>query len=98
MLPPPESWALRRLLWSCGLFLRLIPKDVLATMPYLQSIGLNPRVLGFAAMVTLAAGVLFSLLPALRVSLSDLREGLTAERSRLLRHGLAPLRLEPRHH
>ncbi len=61
-----------------GLFLRLIPKDVLATMPYLQAIGLNPRVLGFAAIVTLAAGVLFSLLPALRVSLSELREGLTA--------------------
>ncbi len=59
------------------LFLRLIPKDMLATMPYLQEIGLSPRVLTFAALVALTAGVLFSLLPALRVSLHDLREGLS---------------------
>jgi len=59
------------------LFLRLIPKDMLATMPYLQEIGLNARVLTFAALVALTAGVLFSLLPALRVSLYDLREGLS---------------------
>ena len=58
-------------------FLRLIPKDMLATMPYLREIGLNPRVLTFAALVTLTTGVLFSLLPALRVSLNDLREGLS---------------------
>jgi macrolide transport system ATP-binding/permease protein len=59
------------------LFLRLIPKDMLATMPYLQEIGLSPRVLTFAALVALTAGVLFSVLPALRVSLHDLREGLS---------------------
>ena len=59
------------------LFLRLIPKDVLATMPYLQEIGLNARVLTFAMLVALSAGVLFSLLPALRVSGFDLREGLS---------------------
>lgn len=59
------------------LFLRLIPKDILATMPYLEGIGLNPRVLIFAALVALTAGVFFSLLPAMRVSLSDLREGLS---------------------
>jgi macrolide transport system ATP-binding/permease protein len=59
------------------LFLRLIPKEVLATMPYLQEIGLNARVLTFAALVTFIVGALFSLLPALRISLSDLREGLS---------------------
>ena len=59
------------------LFLRLIPKDMLATMPYLQEIGLSPRVLTFAALVALTTGVLFSLLPALRISLYDLREGLS---------------------
>jgi len=59
------------------LFLNLIPRDVLATMPYLRAIGLNPRVLAFAATITLAAAALFSLLPALRVSLTDLREGLS---------------------
>ena len=59
------------------LFLRLIPKDILATMPYLRGIGLNLHVLAFATLVSLGAGILFSLLPALRVSLSDLRESLT---------------------
>lgn len=59
------------------LFLRLIPKDVLATMPYLLAIGLNARVLTFAVAISLAACVLFSLLPALRASLSNLRDGLS---------------------
>lgn len=59
------------------LFLRLIPRDILATMPYLREIGLNTRVLSFAALVALVAGVLFSLLPVMRISLSDLCEGLS---------------------
>ncbi len=59
------------------LFLRLIPREMLASMPYLREIGLSPRVLVFAVLVALGAGVLFSLMPALRVSLSELREGLS---------------------
>jgi macrolide transport system ATP-binding/permease protein len=59
------------------LFLRLIPKDVLATMPYLQAIGLSARVLAFAGAISVASCVFFSLLPALRVSLSNLRDGLS---------------------
>lgn len=59
------------------LLLGLIPKDFLATMPYLQDIGVNSHVLLFAAVVSFVAALLFSFLPALRVSLSDLREGLT---------------------
>ncbi len=57
--------------------LRLIPQEILATMPYLRKVGVNYHVLLFAALVSLVAGILFSLLPALRVSLSDLHEGLT---------------------
>jgi macrolide transport system ATP-binding/permease protein len=60
-----------------NLFLRLIPRDILATMPYLRVVGVNDHVLLFAALVSLTTGILFSLLPALRVSLSDLRESLT---------------------
>ena len=61
-----------------GVLIRLrpgfLPKDVLASMPYLRQVGLNVRVLAFAAsFVALAAGFLFSLLPALRISLADLR-------------------------
>ena len=59
------------------LFLRLIPKDVLATMPYLQAIGLNARVLAFAGVISVTSCVFFSLLPAVRVSLSNLRDGLS---------------------
>ena len=58
-------------------FAGLIPRNVLAGMPYLQHLGLNPHVLAFAVLISFAGAVLFSLLPALRVSLSDLREGLT---------------------
>jgi predicted permease len=62
---------------AMGFFVRLIPRNVLARMPYLQDLGLTPRVLAFAALISFAAALLFSLLPALRVSLSDLRDGLT---------------------
>jgi macrolide transport system ATP-binding/permease protein len=58
-------------------FVGLIPRDVLAGMPYLEDMGLNARLLAFAALISLAAALLFSLMPAVRVSLSDLREGLT---------------------
>ncbi len=58
-------------------FAGLIPRKVLEGMPYLQHLGLNPRVLAFAVLISFAAALLFSLLPAVRVSLSDLREGLT---------------------
>jgi predicted permease len=57
--------------------LSLVPKDVLATMPYLGEISLDMRVLAFAALVTVCAGLVFSLVPALRVSLTDLRAGLS---------------------
>ena len=60
-----------------NLFLRLIPKSVLATMPYFQTIGLNRHVLLSAALVTLSASCLFSILPALRISLADLRDNLS---------------------
>lgn len=58
-------------------FAHAIPKDMMASMPYLQGIGLNFRVLLFACAISLMAGLLFSLTPALRLSWSDMREGLT---------------------
>ncbi len=59
------------------LLLRLIPQDILATMPYMRGVGVNGQVLLFAGLVSITAGILLSFLPALRVSLSDLHEGLT---------------------
>ncbi len=58
------------------LLLRLIPVDLLDYMPYLQGMGLNPRVLGFAGLVALVAVVIFSLAPSLRLSPSSLRSDL----------------------
>jgi len=56
---------------------RLIPADRIASMPYLQGMGLNGRVLGFALIISTIAGMLFSLTPLLRVSFTSLRQGLT---------------------
>jgi predicted permease len=58
------------------LLLKLIPEDMLSQMPYLQSIGLNPRVLLFAGILAIFAAAVFSLTPALRLSASNLREDL----------------------
>jgi len=55
----------------------LISKDMAASMPYLAGLGLNRHVLGFAAVVLLGAAALFSITPIVRLSLSEMREGLT---------------------
>ena len=46
--------AMQLLIW-------LVPQEVLASLPFLQAIGLNPRVLTFAAVVGLGAIALFTL-------------------------------------
>jgi predicted permease len=56
----------------------LIPKDMLASMPWFTELGLNVRVVLFAVLVSLASAVLFSLMPALRVSLADLHADLAS--------------------
>ncbi|HEV2277315.1 MAG TPA: ABC transporter permease [Acidobacteriaceae bacterium] len=61
---------------AMDMFLRLLPKDMLASMPYLERVGLNPAVLAFAVLVALAGGLFFSLLPAWRVMAADIRDGL----------------------
>ena len=58
------------------LLMRLLSKDMLARMPYLQGLGLNHRVLAFAACVALLAVLVFSLTPILRLSRAKLREDL----------------------
>ncbi len=58
------------------LVLGLIPKDILDTMPYLRTSGLNTHAFAFTGLVALIAALIFSLLPALRVSHADLRDGL----------------------
>jgi predicted permease len=58
------------------LLLRLIPTTMLAGMPYLRGIGLNQHVAAFTLALSLIASVLFSVLPAMRLSLSATASGL----------------------
>jgi predicted permease len=54
----------------------LIPKDMMASMPYLHGLGLNGRVLVFACLLSLFAAALFSLTPLARLRFGRVREGL----------------------
>ena len=55
----------------------LIPADRIASMPYLDGIGINIDVLLFASAVLLLIAILFCLLAVLRVSSLDAGEGLS---------------------
>jgi len=67
--------------WAMQLLTKLIPVNVLGSMPYLRDLGLNPRVILFACFVSALAAVLFALTPTLHLAGSETREGL-AEGSR----------------
>ena len=67
--------------WTMQILKGLIPTDMMAGMPYLNDLGLNPRVLMFALGIAVFATALFSLSPAFRLSTLDVREGM-AEGSR----------------
>jgi ABC-type antimicrobial peptide transport system permease subunit len=60
------------------LLIRLVPADMLDQMPYLQGLSFNPRVLAFAASVSLFAVLLFSIAPTLRLSRNEAQAGLIA--------------------
>lgn len=62
--------------WAMQILLGLIPKEMMAGMPYLNDLGLNSRVLLFALAVAGFAAVLFSITPSLRLSTLDVREGM----------------------
>jgi predicted permease len=67
--------------WTMKILSGLIPTDLMAGMPYLNDLGLNPRVVVFALIIAAFATALFSLSPAFRLSTLDVREGM-AEGSR----------------
>ncbi|HEU4715040.1 MAG TPA: ABC transporter permease [Pyrinomonadaceae bacterium] len=62
--------------WTMQILTALIPTDMMATMPYLNDLGLNSRVLIFALAVAAFAAALFSLTPAFRLSSLDVRDGM----------------------
>lgn len=59
------------------LLTQLVPKEILATMPYLQNLRMNSHTAIFATVVCATSGVLFALTPTLRLSLKEMRQGLT---------------------
>jgi macrolide transport system ATP-binding/permease protein len=67
--------------WGIQILTALIPTQMFASMSYLHGLGLNGRVLLFAGVVSLLAAAMFSLTPTLRLSFSEMRDGL-AESSR----------------
>lgn len=60
--------------WTMQILRGLIPTDMLASMPYLNDLGLNSRVLMFALGIAILAAALFSLSPAFRLSTLDVRD------------------------
>ncbi len=55
----------------------LVPKDLMASMPYLHGLGLNPRVATFACILVLLASVLLALTPTSRLKFAELHTGLS---------------------
>ena len=62
--------------WLMPLLLGLIPAPMLASMPFLSGAGLNVRVFACAGAIALAATVVCSLAPMLRLARSDGRAGM----------------------
>ena len=60
--------------WTMQILAGLIPKDMMAGMPYLNGLALNSRVLIFALTVAAFAAALFSLTPAFRLSTLEMRD------------------------
>lgn len=62
--------------WGMRFLTRLIPPEMMDSMPYLQGLGLNVRVVTFACLIFLIAGILFAIAPISRLSLLETMEGL----------------------
>lgn len=58
------------------ILLSLISKGMLVGMPYLSGLGLHRHVIAFAATISIASLVLFTLIPVSRLPLSQIREDL----------------------
>ena len=62
--------------WSIRLLTSLIPTEKIESMPYLRDAGLNAPTVLFACSIAFLAGLLFSVIPIARGSLSDMMDGL----------------------
>ena len=73
LLGTAAAWIFTRLILS------LIPKDILDSMPYLNTVGIHAHALVFAGVVAVLSALIFSLLPTLRIANNDLRNGLSED-------------------
>lgn len=64
--------------WAVQLLTSLIPAGILATMPFLQDLGVDARVAAFAGALAVAAAALFALTPVLLMPTADMGERLAA--------------------
>jgi macrolide transport system ATP-binding/permease protein len=55
----------------------LIPKDMMASMPFLHELNLNGRVIAFACALTVFAAALFAFTPIARFRFTEIHEGLS---------------------
>jgi predicted permease len=62
--------------WTMHVLTRLIPANMMSRMPFWEDLGLNSHVLALAGLIALLTAALFSLTPALHLSLFDRRAGL----------------------
>lgn len=62
--------------WGVYFLVAAIPAAQLGSMPYLQGLSLDTKVLGFAFALSLLTGVLFGLTPALQAAGHDLQEAM----------------------
>ena len=63
--------------WLMQALARLIPAEMAAYVPFFQTAGLNLRVAAFAGGIGLLAALLFAVTPTARLSLKEIRDGLT---------------------
>ena len=62
---------------SMRMLASLIPKDMMAAMPFLHGLGLNLRVMVFAGFLMVLATALFGFIPVVRMRFGAIREGLS---------------------
>jgi predicted permease len=60
------------------LLARLVPKDMAASMPFLEGVELNAHTVAFAAATAVLAALLLAITPILRLSFQRMRDDLTA--------------------
>ncbi|HEX4229786.1 MAG TPA: ABC transporter permease [Bryobacteraceae bacterium] len=62
--------------WGIRLLTGLVPAEKMESMPYLRGLGLNGPTVALACGISLVAGVMFSIVPIARTSLSEMIESL----------------------